>query len=122
MVSSAIAFVSSSVNAIKYLARSKPVSTAELAQNTHELTDAELRTFGEPGKNQGFRQVTGTHEDAMDFVISQTKSLTEYAPGKLVGYNSRGVEFRIYARFKVSYTSIRITGVQGLKGIKFMWP
>ena len=88
---------------------------------SHELTNEELRNFGEAGKNRGFRQVKGSHEQAMDFVRMQTKSLSEYQPGKFVGYNTRGVEFRIFPKYLDNYTSIRIAGVEGLKGIKFMW-
>ena len=88
---------------------------------SNELSDSELSCYGEPGKNSGFRVVNGSHDDAMGFVQSQTKSLTEYAPGKYVGYNSRGIEFRIYDQVQKSYTSIRINGVKGLKGIKFLW-
>ena len=94
---------------------------------TTELSDDALLNFGEAGRNKGFRVINGSHDDAMNFVRSQTKSLVEYAPGKFVGYNSRGVAFRVYARPVVpapytAYTSIRITGVKGLNGIKFIWP
>ena len=94
---------------------------------TTELSDDALLNFGEPGRNKGFRVINGSHDDAMNFVRSQTQSLTEYAPGKFVGYNSRGVEFRVYARPVVpapytAYTSIRIAGIKGLYGIKFIWP
>ncbi len=111
-----------------YYVTEKAVLVHNMCQknNSIELTDEELRNFGEPGKNSGFRVINGSHEDAMSFVHSQTNGLTEYAPGKYVGYNSRGVEFRIYARSTVPkpytpYTSIRINGVSGLKGIKFIW-
>lgn len=94
---------------------------------TTELSDDALLNFGEAGRNKGFRVINGSHDDAMNFVRSQTQSLVEYAPGKFVGYNSRGVAFRVYARPVVpapytAYTSIRITGVKGLNGIKFIWP
>ena len=88
----------------------------------HELSDVELKNFGQNGKNSGFRQTLGTHQQTIDFVKSQTNALTEYAPGKFVGYNSRGIEFRIYPKVLNNYTSIRINGVSGLKGIKFIWP
>ena len=87
-----------------------------------ELSDDALRSFGTKGNTSGFRVTKGTHTDAMNFVKSQTNGLTEYAPGKFVGYNSRGTEFRIYQRVLNDYTSIRIKGVPGLKGIKFLWP
>ena len=122
LITSAMVFISSAVNAIKYACRGKQLRTEELKKQVRELSDVELKSFGERGKNQGFRQITGTHDDAMKFVQSQTTSLQEFAPGKLVGYNSRGVEFRIFPKPNTSYTSIRITGVDGLKGIKFMWP
>ena len=86
-----------------------------------ELSDDALRNFGTAGKNKGFRVTQGTHNDALNFVRSQTNSLTEYMSGKYVGVNSRGIEFRVYARPVNSYTSIRIKGVTGLKGIKYLW-
>ena len=95
-----------------------------LVHNTcggRELSKSELRSFGKPGNNQGYRVTEGSHSDAMNFASSQTNGLTEYAPGKFVGYNSQGVEFRVYSRDGYKYSSIRITGVEGLKGIKFLW-
>lgn len=88
---------------------------------SQELTDEQLRSFGQPGDNNGFRVINGTHDDAINFTESQTQGLTEYAPGKYVGYNSRGVEFRVYPRCGYNYSSIRINGVKGLKGIKVAW-
>ena len=89
--------------------------------NAGELSDDALRNIGTKGRNSGFRVLKGSHDDAMSFVKSQTKGLNEYAPGKYVGYNSRGVSFRIYDQPAKNYTSIRISGVPGLKGIKFLW-
>ena len=86
-----------------------------------ELDDDALRSFGDKGKNSGFRVTKGSHDEAMDFVRTQTSELTEYAPGKYVGKNSRGVEFRVYPKPLDNYTSIRINGVSHLKGIKFEW-
>ncbi len=125
MFTSAFLFISSSINAIKYLCRSKPVTTSQLAHETHELTDYELRSFGERGHSQGFRQTVGTHDDAMEFFRSQTISYDMIESGKYLGRNSRNIIFVIYdqpATRLGAYTSIRIYGVQGLKGIKFMWP
>ncbi len=85
------------------------------------LSNDALRQFGEKGNSSGFRVVNGSHNDAMNFVRSQTNGLSEYAPGKFVGYNSNGVSFRIYAQPAKNYTSIRISGVTGLRGIKFLW-
>lgn len=90
--------------------------------NSPELSDDELRNYGNKGINSGFRTVNGSHDDAMTFVKSQTGPLKEYAPGKYVGYNSRGIEFRIFPKPLDNYSSIRISGVPGLKGIKFLWP
>lgn len=87
-----------------------------------ELSDEALRNFGKKGYNSGFRITNGTHDDAMQFVKSQTKTLTEYSPGKYMGQNSRGVVFRVYPKVQNQYTSIRIQGVEHLKGIKFIWP
>ena len=92
-----------------------------LADQIDELSDDALRQIGKKGDNSGFRVLNGSHNDAMDFVRSQTKVLSEYAPGKYVGYNSRGIAFRIYDQAAKNYTSIRIAGVSGLKGIKFLW-
>lgn len=89
--------------------------------NASELSDDALRNIGAKGKNSGFRVLKGSHDDAMSFVRSQTTELNEYAPGKYVGYNSRGIGFRIYDQPTKNYTSIRISGVPGLKGIKFLW-
>lgn len=86
-----------------------------------ELDDDALRSFGDKGENSGFRVTKGSHDEAMDFVRTQTSELTEYAPGKYVGKNSRGVEFRVYPKPLDNYTSIRINGVSHLKGIKFEW-
>ena len=91
------------------------------ASNTSELSDDALRNIGQPGENSGFRVLNGTHEDAMDFVRSQTTGLTEFAPDKFMGHNSRGVLFTIFPKVLNNYTSIRINGVSGLKGIKFLW-
>ena len=88
---------------------------------SYELSDNQLQNFGHKGKTSGYRVTHGSHENAMDFVLTQTNGLIEYSPGKYVGYNSRGVEFRIYPRSGYTYTSIRINGVSGLKGIKFIW-
>ena len=88
---------------------------------SYELSDNQLRNFGHKGKTSGYRVTHGSHENAMDFVLTQTNGLIEYSPGKYVGYNSRGVEFRIYPRSGYTYTSIRINGISGLKGIKFIW-
>ena len=83
-----------------------------------ELSNDQLKNIGSPGKNSGFRQVSGSHQDALSFVEHQTNGLYEYAPGKYVGYNSNGVEFRVYASNCNPYSSIRIHGVPGLRGIK----
>jgi len=92
--------------------------------NVAELSDDALRNFGQPGKNQGFRVKNGTHNDAMSFARSQTTSLTELStkPGVFSGFNTRGAQFVVRSSPINNYTSIRIYGVQGLKGIKFLWP
>lgn len=82
----------------------------DIYKNGAELSDGELRSFGTKGNSDGFRVTNGSSNDAMIFVRSQTQGLSEYAPGKHVGYNSRGVEFRIYDRVGYGYTSIRISG------------
>ena len=92
-----------------------------------ELSDDALRNIGRPGKNKGFRVLDGTHDDAMNFVKSQTTNLNEIAPGKFMGTNSRGTIFTVYKQltpksFSKPYTSIRINGIKGLNGIKFIWP
>ena len=86
-----------------------------------ELSDDALKQYGEPGKSKGFRVTKGTHDEAMSFARSQTNGLSEYSPGKYYDTNSRGIEFRVYPREGYSYTSIRINGIPGLKGIKFLW-
>ena len=91
------------------------------ADQINELSDDALRQIGKKGDNSGFRVLSGSHDDAMNFARSQTRGLSEYAPGKYVGYNSRGVAFRIYDQPAKNYTSIRIAGVAGLRGIKFLW-
>ena len=97
------------------------VHNANCGRWMEELSDDQLRSFGRAGKNSGFRVVDGSHNNAMQFVKSQVTGLKEFKPGKFVGYNSRRVEFRVYANYLNNYTSIRINGVMGLKGIKFLW-
>ena len=97
------------------------VHNADCGKGVKELSDDQLRHFGRAGKNSGFRVIDGSHDNAMQFVKSQVKGLKEFKPGKFVGYNSRGVEFRVYANHLKNYTSIRINGISGLKGIKFLW-
>ena len=53
---------------------------------SYELSDNQLRNFGHKGKNSGYRVTHGSHENAMDFVLTQTNGLIEYSPGKYVGY------------------------------------
>ena len=97
------------------------VHNAACGKGRNELSDDQLRNFGRAGKNSGFRVIDGSHNNAMQFVKSQVTSLKEFKPGKFVGYNSRGIEFRVYANYLRNYTSIRVNGVLGLKGIKFLW-
>lgn len=89
-----------------------------------ELSDSELRSFGEPGKSQGIRQTNGSADEAMNFFNSQTIPETRtvqpngYATS---GMNSRGTQFTIYNKPKEGLTSIFVKGVNALRKIKFVW-
>ena len=87
------------------------VHNANCGRWMEELSDDQLRSFGRAGKNSGFRVVDGSHNNAMQFVKSQVTGLKEFKIGKFVGYNSRRVEFRVYANYLKNYTSIRINDV-----------
>ena len=54
LITSAMVFISSAVNAIKYACRGKQLRTEELKKQVRELSDVELKSFGERGKNQGY--------------------------------------------------------------------
>lgn len=89
-----------------------------------ELSDSELRSFGEPGKSQGIRQTNGSADKAMNFFNSQTIPETRtvqpngYATS---GMNSRGTQFTIYNKPNEGLTSIFVKGVNALRKIKFVW-
>ena len=107
-----------------YYVSDMDILTHNKCNNTGELSDSELRNYGEPGKNQGIRQVNGSASDAMDFFESQTSPssrVTQPNGYATSGTNSRGVQFTIYNKPKQNLTSIFIKGISGLRKIKFVW-
>ena len=63
---------------------------------SRELGDSELRSFGEPGKSQGIRQINGFADEARFNSQTVPETRTIQPNGYAVsGTNSRGVQFTI---------------------------
>ena len=96
--------------------------TTSGAGNIGKLETDALKRIGTPAENSGIRAVKGNANDAWKFFRNQvdTSTIKEVKPGVFVGEDANGLTFTYRAVSKSGPPTIDISGVSGLRKIKFI--